>query len=337
MKGEINLYDVLGVEKNASRQAIKESYRSLVQMYHPDKGGDVEIFKLITNAFNTLSNPASRADYDEITKLNKQSTSDYSALKKAADDFFKIQNITEEEYTEQKSNAKNRFKMEDDGLNRKHNYNPTDANPIEKDIANKRMKDLEMMREQDEIELTHDKLFDNTDFNLAKFNAVFDAMHKKNDELIPHTGNPTAFNDAADLAFSSLNVGYDTLYDESEYIGDNISSGINLNNKKSNKKITKNDVKNIEPVDYVKGHNKKDANYSRALEDLMKERDNEDTKYNDRTFADFSTDQDMGGYGIFNEVGITGKELDWMGEMDNMQNQYDKLLELRKTDKINKK
>jgi curved DNA-binding protein CbpA len=332
MKDGINLYDVLGVDKNASRQLIKEAYGKLVKIYHPDKGGDAEIFELITNAFNILSNQNSRSEYDDLTKLTKQSSSDFSALKRAADDFFKIQNLTEEEYNEQKQNAKSNFLKENENMDRKHNFNPKDANFLDKEIANKRMRDLEMMREQDEIELTHDKLFDGVDFNLAKFNAVFDAMHKRNDELVPHTGNPSAFNDATDLNFSSYN-NYDTLYDETEYIGDNTNASINLNNKKSNKKITKNDIKNIQSVDYVKGHNKKDANYNKALEDLMKEREIEDTKYNDRSFADFDTNSNMGGYGIFNEVGITGKELDWIDDVDNMQHKYDKLLELRKNSK----
>jgi curved DNA-binding protein CbpA len=335
MKGEINLYDVLRVDKNASWQTIKNAYRKLVPIYHPDRGGDPELFELITNAFNILSNSSSRSEYDDLTKLAKQSTSDYSALKKAADDFFKAQELTEEEYNEQQTNAKKLFKMENSNLNRKHNFDPTDVGPIEENILNTRMRDLEVTREQDEIELSQDKLFDGADFNLAKFNAVFDAMHKRNDELIPHSGNPNAFNDANDISFGSYNNSYDTLYDESEYVGDNTNANINLNNKKSTKKISKNDIKNIEPVDYVKGHNKKDVNYNRSLEELMKEREIEDNKYNDRSFADFDTDPNMGGYGIFNEVGITGNELEWMGDLHDMQHKYDKLLELNK--KNNKK
>jgi len=335
MKGEINLYEVLGVDKNASLQSIKNAYRKLVPIYHPDRGGDPELFELITNAFNILSNSSSRSEYDDLTKKTKQSTSDYSALKKAADDFFKTQDLTEEEYNEQQANAKKVFKMENSNLNRKHNFNPTDIGPIEENTLNTRMRDLEIMREQDEIELSHDKLFDGADFNLAKFNAVFDAMHKRNDELVPHSGNPNAFEDANDIQFGSYKNSYDTLYDESEYIGDNTHANVNLDNKKSNKKISKIDVKNIEPVDYVKGHNKKDANYNKSLEQLMKEREVEDTKYNDRSFADFNTDVNMGGYGIFNEVGITKNELEWMDNLNDMQHNYDKLLELYK--KNNKK
>ena len=91
MKEEINLYDVLGVDKNASLQTIKNAYRKLVPVCHPDRGGDPELFKLITNAFNMLSNSNSRSEYDELIKLSKQSSSDYSALKKASDYFFNSQ------------------------------------------------------------------------------------------------------------------------------------------------------------------------------------------------------------------------------------------------------
>ena len=337
MKGEINLYDVLGVNKTASRQEIKIAYAKLVQIYHPDKGGDPELFQLITDAYNTLVDPQRRSEYDESSKVSKQSSSDHSSLKKAADDFFKNLNmidITEEEYNKQKNDAHNNFIKESQNMDRKHNFNKDDVGKtIDRDEANRRMRDLEMTREQEDIELTQDKLFENDrTFDLAKFNAMFDVMHKRNDELVPHTGNPSAFNDATDMSFGSYN-NYDTLYDEGEYTGDNTNASIHLNNVKSSKKINKHDMKHIASADYVKNHNKKDANYNRALEDLVKERENEDHKLNERTFKDFDTDPSMGGYGIFHDAGITGNELDWMDDMKNMQNKYDRLLELRKNPK----
>jgi curved DNA-binding protein CbpA len=324
MKGEINLYDVLGVDKNASLQIIKNAYRKLVPIYHPDRGGNPELFELITNAFNVLSNSTSRSEYDEITKISKQSSSDFSALKKAADDFFKTQDFTEDEYNEKKTNALKLFNSDNDFLNKKHGYDSDNEIPIQKDIANTRMKDLEINREQDDIELIQDNLFEKKDFNLAKFNAIFDAMHKRNDELIPHTGLPNAFNNTDN--FGSQNE-YNSLYDENDYIGNNIYSSVNLNNRKPTKSITKKDIGNIEPVDYVEGHNKKDINSNKTLEDLMKEREQEDIKYNERTLADFNTDATMNGYGIFHEIGITGNNINWF---DESQSNYDKLLELNK-------
>ena len=59
-----NLYDILGVSKNATFEEIKAKYKSLAQQHHPDKGGDPEIFKEIKNAYEVLSDPVNRKKYD---------------------------------------------------------------------------------------------------------------------------------------------------------------------------------------------------------------------------------------------------------------------------------
>jgi DnaJ-class molecular chaperone len=54
-----NLYDTLGVSKQASEAEIKKAYRKLAMKYHPDKNaGDKKAeskFKEINNAYETLS------------------------------------------------------------------------------------------------------------------------------------------------------------------------------------------------------------------------------------------------------------------------------------------
>ena len=45
-----NLYDILGVSKSASSDELKRAYKKLAIQHHPDKGGDEEIFKKISNA-----------------------------------------------------------------------------------------------------------------------------------------------------------------------------------------------------------------------------------------------------------------------------------------------
>jgi len=58
-------YDLLGVEKDATFDQIKKAYRKLALRNHPDKGGDPEIFKDITNAYETLSDKDKRELYDQ--------------------------------------------------------------------------------------------------------------------------------------------------------------------------------------------------------------------------------------------------------------------------------
>lgn len=61
-------YDTLGVDKGASQDDIKKAYRKLAMKHHPDKGGDSEKFKQITEAFETLSDPQKRRRYDQFGK-----------------------------------------------------------------------------------------------------------------------------------------------------------------------------------------------------------------------------------------------------------------------------
>jgi DnaJ-class molecular chaperone len=57
-------YNTLGVAKNATPDEIKKAYRKLASQHHPDKGGDKAKFQDIQAAYDTLSNPDKRQQYD---------------------------------------------------------------------------------------------------------------------------------------------------------------------------------------------------------------------------------------------------------------------------------
>ena len=60
----MDYYEALGVSKDADSATIKKAYRKLASKHHPDKGGDAEKFKEIQTAYDTLSDPDKRAQYD---------------------------------------------------------------------------------------------------------------------------------------------------------------------------------------------------------------------------------------------------------------------------------
>jgi curved DNA-binding protein CbpA len=59
-----SLYDDLELPKNCTSEEIKQKYRILAQLHHPDKGGDEEKFKRIKLAYEILSDPIKREHYD---------------------------------------------------------------------------------------------------------------------------------------------------------------------------------------------------------------------------------------------------------------------------------
>merc|ERR1712054_443065 len=58
------LYKILGVEKDASESEIKKAYRKLAMKHHPDRGGDPDTFKEMTEAHTILSDSEKRSLYD---------------------------------------------------------------------------------------------------------------------------------------------------------------------------------------------------------------------------------------------------------------------------------
>ncbi len=51
---------VLGVSPGASDEDIKKAYKRLAMVHHPDRGGDAEQFKKVSEAYEFLSDPAKR-------------------------------------------------------------------------------------------------------------------------------------------------------------------------------------------------------------------------------------------------------------------------------------
>ncbi len=63
-----DLYEVLGLDKNATNEEIKKAYRKLSLQHHPDRNNNsqesTELFKKIQNAYEILSDERKRKEYD---------------------------------------------------------------------------------------------------------------------------------------------------------------------------------------------------------------------------------------------------------------------------------
>ena len=70
MAAKRDYYEVLGVDRSASADDIKRSYRRLAMKYHPDRNpGDAEAeasFKEASEAYEVLSDDDRRQRYDQF-------------------------------------------------------------------------------------------------------------------------------------------------------------------------------------------------------------------------------------------------------------------------------
>ncbi len=66
----IDYYEFLQISPNADADTIHRVYRYLAARLHPDnpESGDAEMFRLLKSAFDTLSNPMRRAEYDAVCR-----------------------------------------------------------------------------------------------------------------------------------------------------------------------------------------------------------------------------------------------------------------------------
>src|SRR5436309_11092063 len=88
---KVNYYEVLGVERSASEQEIRDRFRKLAREQHPDryKGSDKEgverRFQTLTEAVNVLTNPVRRKQHDaELSSgVTKGSAADFAQVARA--------------------------------------------------------------------------------------------------------------------------------------------------------------------------------------------------------------------------------------------------------------
>lgn len=94
-------YSVLGVEKNADKQAIKTAYRQKARKFHPDvnkEPGAEDTFKTISSAYEVLSDENKRSIYDRLVILLCESTcrTDGSHLSRSQYMCLPCQSLTQE-------------------------------------------------------------------------------------------------------------------------------------------------------------------------------------------------------------------------------------------------
>jgi curved DNA-binding protein len=73
-------YNILGIDRTATPEQIKQAYRSLAMKHHPDRGGDVTQFQTIQEAYSVLSDEVKRQQYDNPRATFSGGNFDFDAI-----------------------------------------------------------------------------------------------------------------------------------------------------------------------------------------------------------------------------------------------------------------
>lgn len=201
----VNLYEILKVDRTCSHKDIKKAYKKLAIKCHPDKGGSSVEFELLTMAYSILGNKNERMAYDKIFETSeneKNIQNDWLEMKKDSEKTKKKNDLNIS-----KDKAKILFDEYMKEENNKYKNEIYDKNELQKNIEM-----LNNQRKQQTEEIQSSNPF-NDNFDINKFNELFEKKYRKHHELIPYTGDPIAWN--VDDKYGTLDD-FGKLYEENE-------------------------------------------------------------------------------------------------------------------------
>lgn len=335
-----DLYNILGLtidickEKNCD-ELIHKAYVKKAKVCHPDKHPgrkDVEeVFELLTRAYNVLNDEKKRNEYNHKLSLNKQSSSDFTKLKKSAQDYTD----TIGQYVPPTDQQKLTFKDKMKELDAKHGFDSSQSGSISSQDAKKRMNDMTKTRAVQDVKLKPDRLFaEGEPMDLKKFNAMFDMVHKRDEgSIMTHNGVPAAWNDASNVLNYSSFDNLDNIYvEDNNRVDTSRQSFASADFGTPMMKINKDEIKNIKGADYVDGHNAIGNDYYNDLKAKLRSRQSESGSFDSMKYNDFKRD-DMAGYGIFDQLGYKFDDrLALDVEEDDIAKKFERIMAERQKD-----
>lgn len=328
-----DLYNILGLTIDVCKdpncdQLIQKAYVKKAKICHPDKHPGkkevVEVFELLTSAYDILKDEKQRTAYNHKLALNKQSSGDFFKLKKSAKDHMDSLG----EYKEPNKQQELSFKEKMKALDAKHGFDSGKMDAISQLDAKKKLNDLTKTRTEQDRTLMPERLFDDGRFDIKRFNEAFDKTHNRNENsMVQHGGVPSAWNDFGAVTNYSTFDNLDNLYVEDNNrfdTGRQIFGSADFG--MPTRKISKDEVQNMKGADYVDGHNVIGEEYYKDMKAKLRERDSEAKNFETMKYGDFKRD-DTAGYGIFDQLGFKFDDrLTLDVEDDDISKRYERLM-----------
>jgi len=247
-------YEILNVESDATIEEISKNYRNMARKHHPDHGGNIEMFELLSRAYECLSddNLRKRYDLEYLNNKNEDNKNEHMLdYFKSGFDRFKMENtkpLNEDEINKLYDNVFD--KQEKDEV-------------LNDDNMKNKIKDIEAERNMYDIEDTDDYFSNMVKENEnITVNDIFEFMKSRSNET-QLTERPMMTYDLMD----NNNLGYSLFDNNTSSVADsgfasfnnfgdmnvsNVKKDFNVdsfnswkNEKKNDKKLTKDDFDNL--------------------------------------------------------------------------------------------
>jgi len=183
-------------------------------------------------------------------------------------------------------------------MDKKHGFDRSklDAPKLDKTEASKKISDLMLEREQQELEYLPKNRFENKSFSHAEFNKLWEKQKRKDEKKKKQTKEDrsmikwdgiSAANDAGmngTVDFVGIDADYEDLYSKDDFNHSNFASKLDSgseSNPESDLELSEEESNN----DYYEGHNKNKDDTMKRLKDLEDMRKKEDEEYDGLEFS----------------------------------------------------
>ena len=173
----LDLYEILDISKESyDKNKLKKIYKKLVLRLHPDKnGGDSESFEIVNLAYTILKDKFLKKIYDK-KRNDYLDSKDFNTLK-----FENNQVKYDKTMPTNLDEAKIKYKLLEEELNKKHEFNLNDTSVISSSDMSKRLQNLNFNRNN--FDESNKDLIKKINFNKEDFNTEFIKCSKKENIL----------------------------------------------------------------------------------------------------------------------------------------------------------